>query len=255
LQLNPNAQIHWPQAWAAFAPNLEPATEQWSKLCRDSSDVRFLKTHLPILHIISTCCFLLSSVLFPAGFVQNSGPLLLTGLTVLICGSVGPIALGASKQRSGFKNIMREVIQLAETVSQIGEPYGFKVVPGGSRVAESTTKMTPAGWGLHLWLDLSLLTRRRVDIEKLPTMSHHVLDDNEEEQPMCAICMSGYEDNDLLRELPCSHRYHVLCIDRWLHDHDVCPMCKQNFRCTSDKTQNIECAQNIGCTHAMEDLC
>lgn len=235
LQLNPHARIHWPPAWAPLAPVLEPAMEQWSTFCRESSDVRFLKKHLPLIHIISTCSFVLAVVLFVTGFAHNCRPLYMTGLPILICGFFVPFALGASKQWSSFKNIMREVIQLAETVGQIGEPYGFKVVPGGSRVAESTTKMTPAGWGLYLWLDLSLLTSRRIDIDKLPTISHHVVDDDSEEQPMCPICMCDFEENDLLRELPCSHRYHVLCIDQWLHGHDVCPLCKQDFRCTLDE--------------------
>eukprot|EP00746_Dinoflagellata_sp_MGD_P137187 gnl/MRDRNA2_/MRDRNA2_71013_c0_seq1.p1 gnl/MRDRNA2_/MRDRNA2_71013_c0~~gnl/MRDRNA2_/MRDRNA2_71013_c0_seq1.p1 ORF type:complete len:203 (-),score=19.68 gnl/MRDRNA2_/MRDRNA2_71013_c0_seq1:261-836(-) len=154
----------------------------------------------------------------------------MAGLTVLIFGFVGPIALGASRQWSSFKNIMREVSQLSDKVSQIAEPYGFKVVPGGSRATESSTKMTaPSGWGFYLWLDLSLQTSRRIDIEKLTTTSHHVLDDNSEEQPMCAICIGEFEENDVLRELPCGHRYHVLCIDKWLHGHDVCPMSNRTF--------------------------
>ena len=32
----------------------------------------------------------------------------------------------------------------------------------------------------------------------------------------CVVCMSDYEAGDKLRVMPCSHEYHVECIDQWL---------------------------------------
>lgn len=32
----------------------------------------------------------------------------------------------------------------------------------------------------------------------------------------CSVCFEDYEGGDLMRILPCSHRYHVHCIDQWL---------------------------------------
>ena len=43
----------------------------------------------------------------------------------------------------------------------------------------------------------------------------------------CAICVDDFKKGDTLRVLPCSHQFHVECIDEWLINHsDLCPLCK-----------------------------
>lgn len=42
----------------------------------------------------------------------------------------------------------------------------------------------------------------------------------------CTICLCEYQNNDLLRLLPCSHEFHANCIDRWLKSHRTCPICR-----------------------------
>lgn len=52
---------------------------------------------------------------------------------------------------------------------------------------------------------------------------------------VCVICLEHFEEGDRLRVLPCSHSFHVGCIDRWLsgsHSFDECvtsgcPTCKK----------------------------
>ncbi|KAK6912117.1 Zinc finger, RING-type [Dillenia turbinata] len=46
------------------------------------------------------------------------------------------------------------------------------------------------------------------------------------EDAVCCICLSDYADNDELRELPCSHFFHVECVDKWLKINAQCPLCK-----------------------------
>lgn len=47
----------------------------------------------------------------------------------------------------------------------------------------------------------------------------------------CSICCEDYVSEDVVRVLPCSHRYHLECIDKWfLSSTDrtkepACPMC------------------------------
>jgi Ring finger domain len=43
----------------------------------------------------------------------------------------------------------------------------------------------------------------------------------------CCICLENYEPGVLLRELPCSHFYHQECVDTWLRENGLCPLCKQ----------------------------
>mmetsp|Transcript_46277 Transcript_46277/g.110110 ORF Transcript_46277/g.110110 Transcript_46277/m.110110 type:complete len:623 (-) Transcript_46277:226-2094(-) len=42
----------------------------------------------------------------------------------------------------------------------------------------------------------------------------------------CGICLQDFCDGEQLRLLPCWHRYHCACIDRWLREHADCPFCK-----------------------------
>lgn len=43
----------------------------------------------------------------------------------------------------------------------------------------------------------------------------------------CYICLAEYSDGEELRTMPCSHRFHVDCVDKWLRDmHGVCPVCR-----------------------------
>ncbi|KAI8063879.1 hypothetical protein BC940DRAFT_335607 [Gongronella butleri] len=48
------------------------------------------------------------------------------------------------------------------------------------------------------------------------------------EYAMCVICLDSYENQDVLRILPCEHEYHRDCIDLWLtKKNDTCPLCQQ----------------------------
>lgn len=46
---------------------------------------------------------------------------------------------------------------------------------------------------------------RRFDTEK-----HH------SDQTTCVVCMCDFEEQQILRDLPCSHMFHAKCVDKWL---------------------------------------
>lgn len=48
-------------------------------------------------------------------------------------------------------------------------------------------------------------------------------------QPQCHICLVEFEDrSSVIRELPCHHIFHPICIDEFLlRNSSLCPMCKQ----------------------------
>lgn len=49
------------------------------------------------------------------------------------------------------------------------------------------------------------------------------------DQSKCMICMEQFESGDLLRTLPCLHRYHRPCADEWLRRSPECPICKRDI--------------------------
>lgn len=49
------------------------------------------------------------------------------------------------------------------------------------------------------------------------------------EDAICSICLGKYQDNDALRELSCTHCFHVECVDKWLKINASCPLCKHEI--------------------------
>lgn len=46
----------------------------------------------------------------------------------------------------------------------------------------------------------------------------------------CAICLSKFEDVEILRLLPkCKHGFHINCLDEWLEKHSSCPLCRHKI--------------------------
>jgi Ring finger domain len=45
----------------------------------------------------------------------------------------------------------------------------------------------------------------------------------------CAICIGDYKHGEKLRTLPCMHKYHMECVDKWLVKKSECPMCKYDL--------------------------
>lgn len=43
---------------------------------------------------------------------------------------------------------------------------------------------------------------------------------------VCAVCIVDYKKGDLQRKLPCNHKFHKDCIDKWLLIKNNCPVCK-----------------------------
>jgi hypothetical protein len=46
----------------------------------------------------------------------------------------------------------------------------------------------------------------------------------------CACCISDYEPQEVIRELPCLHWFHQDCIDEWLKAKPSCPICTHDAR-------------------------
>ncbi|XP_071809220.1 uncharacterized protein [Asterias amurensis] len=62
-------------------------------------------------------------------------------------------------------------------------------------------------------------------INYLPTFLYTPGQSSEEKE--CSICMGDYETGENMRRLPCFHFYHAVCIDKWLKENRICPVCRE----------------------------
>ncbi|XP_074288133.1 E3 ubiquitin-protein ligase RING1-like [Silene latifolia] len=46
------------------------------------------------------------------------------------------------------------------------------------------------------------------------------------ESNSCAVCMTEFELNSEVKQMPCKHLYHPECILPWLKMHNSCPVCR-----------------------------
>lgn len=80
---------------------------------------------------------------------------------------------------------------------------------------------------------LTTRTVKRGDKETEPDFNH------------CAVCIEGYQQNDIVRILPCKHVFHKMCVDPWLNEHCTCPMCKLNILKALGIMPNLKCVDNV----------
>ncbi|KAG6735319.1 hypothetical protein POTOM_062120 [Populus tomentosa] len=79
-------------------------------------------------------------------------------------------------------------------------------------------------------------------ISSLPSWRYKAADSNSEfrnnadcnstiasEDLECCICLAKYKDKEEVRKLPCSHMFHLKCVDQWLRIISCCPLCKQGL--------------------------
>ena len=65
-------------------------------------------------------------------------------------------------------------------------------------------------------------------------------DDGEYGNDECPVCLCSLAAGDQLREIPCGHKYHAACIDRWLIRREYangipsCPLCKKEVLTEED---------------------
>ncbi|CAL4947910.1 unnamed protein product [Urochloa decumbens] len=54
--------------------------------------------------------------------------------------------------------------------------------------------------------------------------------DRDHDDQECCICLAQYREKEEVRQLPCTHMFHLKCVDRWLRIISSCPLCKQELK-------------------------
>ncbi|KAF8399486.1 hypothetical protein HHK36_015352 [Tetracentron sinense] len=87
--------------------------------------------------------------------------------------------------------------------------------------------------------DLSIkegpLPASKASIEAMPKVEIT----EEEGDGDCAICLEDWEIGGEARVMPCKHRYHTNCIEKWLEIHGSCPVCRFKMPVDEDEHKKI----------------
>ena len=59
----------------------------------------------------------------------------------------------------------------------------------------------------------------------LADLKDHLVREGEDEG-QCPICLKNMEEEDIINELPCKHKFHKECILPWLQKTCSCPCCR-----------------------------
>ncbi|XP_054810751.1 E3 ubiquitin-protein ligase RHA2A-like isoform X1 [Prosopis cineraria] len=59
----------------------------------------------------------------------------------------------------------------------------------------------------------------------------------------CCVCLSRLKEKDDTKVLPCFHRFHKLCVDKWLNKgrHKTCPLCR--FSMVAEENKSLASAE------------
>ncbi|KAF5729228.1 hypothetical protein HS088_TW21G01387 [Tripterygium wilfordii] len=72
---------------------------------------------------------------------------------------------------------------------------------------------------------------KKKEMVALPTSTYASNSSSPSSISGCAICLTEFSEGDQIRVLPkCNHRFHVVCIDKWLFSHSSCPTCRHRLK-------------------------
>lgn len=76
---------------------------------------------------------------------------------------------------------------------------------------------------------VEMSSARQSAISELPThvVAEDELDSANEQNKSCAVCLEDFAAGDEQKTLPCFHRFHTPCVDRWLQLQGSCPVCRR----------------------------
>jgi len=58
------------------------------------------------------------------------------------------------------------------------------------------------------------------------------------EFPRCAVCYEDLKEKATL--LPCGHLYDKDCIEKWLKQHNQCPICRKELKSEDQENEDLD---------------
>ncbi|KAK6133664.1 hypothetical protein DH2020_032574 [Rehmannia glutinosa] len=79
----------------------------------------------------------------------------------------------------------------------------------------------------------------RTSIDAMPSVEIVKGSENGDEQ--CVVCLEEWEGGEMAKEMPCKHRFHGECIEKWLRICGSCPVCRYEMPVDEDDDLGKKC--------------
>merc|ERR1719453_1809797 len=56
-----------------------------------------------------------------------------------------------------------------------------------------------------------------------------VLPEEGRDSVLCTVCLGDMKVREVVRSLPCGHRFHSECLSKWWHYRPRCPYCQRDY--------------------------
>ncbi|CAO3588730.1 unnamed protein product [Absidia cylindrospora] len=101
-----------------------------------------------------------------------------------------------------------------------------------------------------IWIRLGWMESPSDEAQRAPAYYDELEIPNAQDQ-VCAICLSPYEEGDILCRLWCYHHFHKTCVSEWLVLNSRCPLCKRDCRRQKEQQQRSQLPNRLIGTHTM----
>lgn len=140
--------------------------------------------------------------------------------------TAGAVHLGASVGEVDSHAMQRDRSVVSPPMPGLGLPdaSASPIMRARARSAASPLERSSAG-GVRSWM----VAAEAAKLERLTVAAPFQMPTRpafQKEAVECAICMDQFRHGELIRTLPCCHRFHACCVDPWLTSRWQCPLCK-----------------------------
>lgn len=74
-----------------------------------------------------------------------------------------------------------------------------------------------------------------------------------EGDPVCIVCQCDYEEGDEIKILPCGHKFHTDCVEKWLtSEKNECPLCRAKV-CNNEEEVRVEIEEVVPASVLFDD--